>query len=189
MRHGNLVDRVTGMVGGGGSSEEARRGLPAASVEEGVDYDEIDSNRFTNTYGSNLTAGVWRDLAEFVADAQNAYNVGFGMQDYPERVGRWYMVLDDGAGNLVTGVARIKSRNSNDENVETEIRGVHTRRLNTVSDDYRRQFALEENRETNKVGEDSKIVLQFKLDGSSAGTSVDFTAAATVVAIPVSNYS
>lgn len=167
------VDRLTGQ------SSQGRQG----------DYDEIDEDRWANTYGDDLQAGVWRDLAEFIADPQNEYNIGFGVSDVPARVGRWYMVLDDGAGNEVVGQARVKSRNSNDEAVETEIRGVPSRRLNSDPSDYRKQYAVPEVTNTDSIGEDSKFVLQFKLAGSSAGTSVDFTADATVVSLPITNFS
>lgn len=188
----NARERVTMATqgpGGGSGPDSQRRGVPSASIEEGVSYDQIEAEDFDNTFGSNLTAGVWVDAAEFVCDAQNAYNVGWGMAEFPEVVGRWFMVLDDGSGNAVTGVARIKTRNSNDEQVDTEVRGVPTSRLDTDVSDYRKQYALAEIRQTPKVGEDSKIVLQFKLASGSVGTTIDFTAGATTVLIPVSNYS
>lgn len=169
-----------------GGSVDSITGQPKGS--EGGSYDEIDEARFHNTFGNDLQAGVWRDLAEFVCGAQNQYNVGYASSENAQKVGRWYMVLADGAGNFVTGTARIKTRDSNDEGVDTEIRGIHTRRLDTVADDYTKQYAVEEQLNTPKVGEDSKIVLQFKLASSSTGTSVDFTAANTVVQIPLTNY-
>lgn len=186
---GSIASRLSGAAGGGNTPTDTRRGIPTQSAKEGADYFDIQEGDFQNTFGNNLTAGVWSDLAEFVVGAQNAYNIGWGIADAPDVVGRWYMVLDDGAGNEVVGQARIKTRNSNDERVDTEIRGVPTSRLNTDPNDFRKQYAMPENRETDKVGEDSKAVLQFKLSSASAGTSVDFTAAATEVSIPASNYS
>jgi len=152
-------------------------------------YAEIDADDWDNTFGSNLSSGVWRDLAEYVVEPQNQYNIGFAAASVPDRVGRWYMVLDDGNGNEVTGLARIKTRNSNDENVDTEVRAVHTRRLNTDANDFRKQYAVPESQNTPSVGEDSKIVLQFKLASGSTGTSVDFGADATVTQFPLTNYS
>lgn len=157
-------------------------------------YAEISEDDFQNTFGSDLQAGVWRDLAEFVVDAQNKYNVGYGSAGVPSTVGRWYMALydptaDAGAGAYVTGHARIKSRNSNDEGVETEVRSVHTRRLDTDPNTPSEQFAVPEIERTATVGEDSKVVLQFKLSEDSVGTAVDFAAAETVVAIPLTNFS
>lgn len=175
-----MLDKLT-------SSVDSITGQPKASGDGR--YAEISEGDFDNTFGSDLQAGVWRDLAEFVVDAQNKYNVGFGSADIPSTVGRWYMVLDDGAGNLVVGQARLKTRNSNDEQVETEVRSVHTRRLDTDPNTQSEQFAVPEVQKTDTVGEDSKVVLQFKLSGDSTGTAVDFTAANTVVQIPLTNYS
>lgn len=188
-----LMDDERGQFGGnlsglfGGDPIDRITGQPKQSG--GGTYAEITEESWDNTFGSNLVAGSWQDLAEFVVNAQNEYNVGFGSADVPAAVGRWYMVLDDGAGNEVTGLARIKTRNSNDERVDTEVKEVHTRRLNTAANDYRQQYAVGERRETDRVGEDSKVVLQFNLSPDSTGTSVDFTAAATVNQIPLTNYS
>lgn len=183
------LGNATGGGGGGMRSSEQRRGVPSASVQEGVAYSTVEEGDFDNTFGDNLTAGVWVDLAEFVVGAQNAYNVGWGMAEFPDVVGRWFQALSDTNGNAVEGVARIKTRNSNDERVETEVRGIPTTRLDTDVSDYRKQQTLPENRSTAKVGEDSKIVLQFKLKSSSTGTSVDFAHADTNIVVPVSNYS
>ena len=170
---GNAVDNVTGQPSNSGAGR----------------FRDITEDDFENTYGDNLQAGTWRTLAEYIVEAQNRYNVGFGVATVPDKVGRWYMVLDDGSGNLVTGEARLKTMNSNDEQVETEQRAVPTSRLNTDPNDFRKQFALPENQNTLSVGEDSKIVLQFRLNSSSAGTSVDFSADATDINIPSTNYS
>lgn len=160
-------------------------GQPEGSA--GGRYEEIQEGDFDNTFGNNLTAGSWNTLAEFVVDAQNSYNVGFGKAEVESKVGRWYMVLDDGAGAEVVGEARIKTMNSNDENVDTEVKAVPTSRLNTDITDYRKQFAVGEQKSTAKVGEDSKIVLQFRLSSSSTGTSVDFPS--STIMLPATNYS
>jgi len=185
---GQVRRRLQSAVGGGtGGSVETRRGVPDASAGEGVSPDTIRAEDWDNTFGSNLQAGVYRDAAEFVIGAQNAYNIGFGKAEFPDVVGRWYQILDDGNGNQVVGLSRLKTRNSNDERVDTEVRAVEAATLNANANDYRTQFALPENRETPKVGEDSKIVFQFKLSPSSTGTSIDF--GDSTQKIPLSNYS
>lgn len=167
------------------------QGKPEGS--EGGRYAEIVAESFTGpqgtTWGDNLSPGDWIDLAQFTVRAQNQYNVGFGTADIPSKVGRWAMHLDDGSGNQVKGIARIKTRNANQEGVDTEVRSIHTRRLNKIGASHREQFAVPEQLETDRVGEDSNVVLQFKLANTSTGTTVDFSAQATKVTIPLTNYS
>lgn len=157
---GNALDQVSGKPKGS---------------ERGSHY-VLEEQNFTTTFGANLTAGSFQDAAEFVVPAQTRYNVGYGGSDAPATVGRWYANLEDGSGNAVTGQARIVTRNAQDKAVETDISAVATSRLDTSASDFRQQYAVPEIRDTNMVGEDSKVVLQFKLDSGSSGTSIDFTA-------------
>lgn len=136
----------------------------------------LESDDFASTFGSNLEVDEWVDAAVFVVPAQTAYNVGFGTAENESTVGRWYASFDDGSGNTVSGQVRIVTRNARDKAVETDISSVSTSKIDADPNDYRTQYAVPEILDTNKVGEDSKVVLQFKLKSSSTGTSIDFSA-------------
>jgi hypothetical protein len=157
-----------------GSAVDSISGKPEGS-QMGSEY-VLEEQNFDNTFGSNLTAGSWVDAAEFIVPAQTRYNVGYGSADKSATVGRWYANFEDGSSNAVVGQARIVTRNANDKAVETDISAVATSRLDTNQSDPRTQYAVPEILDTNKVGEDSKVVLQFKLDSGSTGTSIDFSA-------------
>lgn len=167
MRHGKLSDMF-------GSAVNQISGKPSGS-DRGSQY-TLEEQNFDNKFGSSLVAGSWKDAAEYIVPAQTAYNVGYGSADKESTVGRWYANFDDGGGNTVTGQARIVTRNANDKAVETDISAITTARLNANANDPRTQVAVPEILDTNKVGEDSKVVFQFKLDSNSTGTSIDFTA-------------
>lgn len=157
-----------------GETLEDIQGKPNQS--QGGSPDTLEEQDFTSTFGSNLQAGEWVDAAVYTVEAQTQYNVGYGKADRPETMGRWYATFTDGAGNAVTGQCRILTRDANDENVDEEIAGVSTSRLDSDPNDFRKQKGTPEVLDTPKVGEDSKIILQFKLKSGSAGTSIDFGA-------------
>lgn len=176
--------QLGGIFGNLGSAVDQITGKPKNS--RGGSYHDLEEQNFDNTFGSNLVAGSWKDAAEFIVSAQTEYNVGYGAADTESTVGRWFATLDDGAGNTVTGQCRIVTRNANDKAVETDISGVSTSRLNKSNPTE--QYKVPEVMDTNRVGEDSKIVFQFKLDSGSAGTSIDFTAAATEFRLSLTEY-
>lgn len=165
---------INQIMNAAGSAVDQISGKPQGS-EMGSEY-VLEEQNFDNTFGSNLSAGSWVDAAEFIVNAQTQYNVGYGSADKDATVGRWYANFEDGSSNAVVGQARIVTRNANDKAVETDISAVATSRLDTNANDPRQQYAVPEILDTNRVGEDSKIVLQFKLDSGSTGTSIDFSA-------------
>jgi len=136
----------------------------------------LEADDFDNTFGSNLTAGSWVDAAEYIIPAQTQMNVGYGSSENPATVGRFYAAFEDDASNTTAGQVRIVTRNARDKAVETDISALSTARLNGDPNDYRTLQAVPEVLDTNRVGEDSKIVLQFKLNSGSTGTSIDFDA-------------
>jgi hypothetical protein len=148
----------------------------------------IEAHNFDNTYGSNLQSGTWVDLAEYIVGAQTAYNVGYGVADIPDKVGRFYAHFEDGSSNVVSGQVRILTRDANDKNVDTEISGMSTSRLDSDANDWRKQVAVPEIERTPKVGEDSKIVIQFKLDPGSTGTTIDMSASGTQFLLDTTQY-
>ena len=156
----NGIDSVTGKAEG----------------SEGGSQFTLETDDLDNKFGSNLSAGSWVDAAEFVVPAQTAYNVGYGVADNEATVGRFYSHFEDGSSNNVEGQVRIVTRNANDKAVETDISALSTARLDSDASDFRRQVAVPEVLDTNKVGQDSKVVIQFKLKSSSTGTSIDFGA-------------
>jgi hypothetical protein len=154
------IDEVTGKAKGSENGSQF-------TLEEG-DWD--------NTFGDNLVAGQWVDAAEFIVPAQTQYNVGYGVAGNEATVGRFYSHFEDGSGNVTAGQVRIVTRDANDKNVETDISSLSTSRLDADATDYRTQVAVPEVLDTNRVGQDSKVVMQFKLKSGSTGTSIDFPA-------------
>lgn len=149
-------------------------GQSEKSKAAGGTRDTFDTARFTNFYGDNLVAGEWRTLAEYVVEPQTEYNVGFGSAPVDETVGRFYSQFKDGATTpqLVTGMVRITTTNSHDQNKDTEVSSIATQRLDTNAGDKTKQYAQPEVEDTDKVGPDSKIKVLFKLSASSAGTTI-----------------
>lgn len=174
------------MIPGLGSAVDEISGQPKQS--SGGSHFILTVSDFDTTWGDNIEAGAWVDVAEFIVGAQTQYNVGYGASDRPATVGRWYAVFQDGSGNVVKGQVRIVTRNANDKAVETDISGLSTTRLGGDPDDYRTLQAVPEVLATNRVGEDSKVVLQFNLDASSAGTSIDFGATPTKFELDLTRY-
>lgn len=158
----NAVDEITGK--------------PAGS--ESGDHFTLEKDDFDRTE-SALTEGEFEDVAEYVVPAQTMYDVGYGSSQHEATVGRWYASFDDGNGNTVSGIVRVETRNARDKNVDTEISGVSTSRLDSDPSDYRTQYAVPQVTDTPPVGEDSKVVIKFKLKSGSTGTSIDWSADAT----------
>lgn len=157
---GSAVDSVTGQAKG----------------SENGSLFTLETDDLDQTFGDNLTAGSWVDAAEFIVPAQTAYNVGYGVADNEATVGRFYANFEDGSSNEVKGQVRIITRNANDKAVETDISSLSTARLDSDISNYRQQVAVPEVLDTSKVGQDSKVVIQFKLKSGSSGTSIDFSA-------------
>lgn len=155
----NAVDEITGKPSG----------------SESGDHFTLEVDDFDRTE-SALTAGEFVDVAEFIVPAQTMYDVGYGSSQHQATVGRWFATFDDGAGNAVSGIVRIETRNARDKNVDTEISGVSTSRLDSDPTDYRTQYAVPQVTDTQPVGEDSKLVVKFKQKSGSAGTSIDWAA-------------
>lgn len=156
-----------------GSAIDDFTGQSRQSRNEGGSPDTFETEDFPTWNGDALSSGQWVDLAVYPVEAQTEYNVGYGTAAVESTVGRFFAAFEDGSGNAVSGQVRIKTRDANDGNVDTEISSISTARLNSNENDYTKQVAVPEVTNTPKVGEDSKIVVQFKLSSNSQGTSAD----------------
>jgi len=170
-----------------GSAIDDLTGQPRQSEREGGTRDTFEVQDFDTWYGDNLEAGAWVDLAEYVVEPQTAYRWGHGSAPVEETLGRMAAHFEDGAGNQVKGSVRLKTRNANDENADTEVAGIPTRKLDKLSASKRDKYAQPE--VGAKVGEESKLVVQFRLSSASAGTSIDETADPSEVEMDVTRYS
>lgn len=170
----NLLGQVEDITG---QSKQSRGGA----------FETFDEDDFDTFNGGNLQEGQYVDLAVYTVEAQTQYNVGFGKADRPENQGRFFAAFDDGAGAEVSGKVRIVTRTAQDKRPDTDVSGISTARLNTNVNDRRLQYPLPEIVDTPRVGEDSKIVLQFKLKPGSAGVAID--QAASTILLDVTEYS
>lgn len=115
-----------------------------------------------------VTAGTYTTIGTYTVGAQRAATVGQGsIQNDPVNQGKIFIDLEDGTAADLDGWVRVVLANANETRTEVVLE-LRTERLSeNPTDDtkwfHQPEFPL-------KVGEDSKILIQFKADGSGTKT-------------------
>lgn len=161
------------MLGGGylGAGIDDFTGQSEKSKKEGGNRGRLTLDDMTILGANALVEGTWVDLAEYEVEPQTEYKWGYGTSAVSETVGRILGAFDDGAGNAVDVDLRLKTRNGNDENENTEVSNIGADELTDASAAKRDQYAQPET--GRKVTTHSKMVVQARLNPGSAGTSID----------------
>jgi len=124
-------------------------------------------------------AGVWTNIWEMTIPAQQAVHWGYGSPATPQNQGyMWFAMLDSGT-NWSVGVVRLAQINA--RRTRTEIvaeiadSALHSTTVTTIATaallNKNEMYALPEKVEKPLVGEDSLIVIQYRL--ITAATAVD----------------
>lgn len=172
-----------------GSAINDMTGQPEQSEAAGGTRDTFDKERWTTRYGSNLEDGEFIILAEYEVEAQTSYQVGHGSAPVEETVGRWASrFYDSTEGADVEGEIRVVTNNANGTDRDVLISGVHTRRLDKLDANKRAKEAVPEKNGYSRVGEESKIQIEFRRSPNSTGQAVDWTAAETDVEYDMTRY-
>lgn len=116
------------------------------------------------TADQTVTAGTYGTIGTFTVPAQQFATVGVGtLANEPENQGKVFMDLENTAGTDVDGVVRVVLANAQETGTITTVEE-RTERLSDNPTDQTKWIHQVEY--PVKVGEDSKIIIQFKADGS-----------------------
>lgn len=124
-------------------------------------------------------AGVWTNLWEYTVPAQQAIRWGYGSPALAQNQGyMWFVLVDEGTGFDV-GVLRLAQMNARRTKslviAEVADRALHltdsTTLITATPTDKNTMTPLPEKREFPKVGEDSLLIVQYRL--IAATTAVD----------------
>ena len=134
-------------------------------------------------------ADEWQVLGEYVVPAQNQVSWGQGKETIPDTLGFVYLNLMDDTSTTavqVEGEIRLVQKNANDagDDIVFEER---TEMLRGSMSDKKLKIALPEQVQVPRVGQDSKLVLEIKVDTTA---TVDLTpdSGSTTVLLPVTVY-
>ena len=135
------------------------------------------------------TAGEWQVLGENVVSAQNEISWGQGKETIPDTLGFVYIDLMDDTSTTavqVEGLVRLVQKNANDAG-DVIVFEERTEMLRGSTTDKKLKIALPEQVQVPRVGQDSKLVLEIKVDTTQ---TVDLTpdSGSTTVLLPVTVY-
>lgn len=145
-------------------------GVPFKRTLSSVDFTGIA------TADQTVTAGTFGTVGTFTVSAQQFATVGVGtLNNEPENQGKIFIDLEDTGGTDLDGVVRLLLANAQETGTITVLEE-RTERLSENNTNQTLWIHMPEY--PVKVGEDSKIILQFKSDGS--GTKVVDTGETTL---------
>lgn len=159
---GGLVSRLTGAVGAqpAGGKDPTKFKSVIAHIQWWQTALETASGVIA------CKAGKWNRIGEFTVPAQQLYHFGYGDEGHPENQGYIFIgIYDDTATNSVVeeGFVRLVQVNAR-ETVGPTVWEGRTENLRGDTADKRKMIALPEKDEFFWVGEDSKLVIEFKPD-------------------------
>lgn len=143
-------------------------------------YNKTD---FGLTANVTCKAGQWNKLASKTVPAQQLLAFGYGTETLPHSAGRLYAYLQDGVSGEIKGKLRLLISDAN-ELVKTTVYEGRTDILHGSATDKEMMVVLPEFRPMAK--EDSKLILEFYSDESSADCTVDYSK--TTINVPVTVY-
>lgn len=134
-------------------------------------------------------ADEWKDIGEYIVSAQNEISWGQGKETIPDTLGFVYInLMDDTVTTAVQveGLIRLVMKNANDAN-DKIVFEERTEMLRGSTTDKKLKIALPERANLPKVGPDSKLVVEIKVD---AAQTIDLApdSGSTVMLLPVTVY-
>lgn len=175
---GNLISSLLG--GGGQASQAPGRNYFPKTLHIGNWW---QTSLETTSGKIAVKDGGFVRIGQFTVPPQQLYHLGYGRGDLPYNQGYLYMTFFDDTGTpvVIPGVVRFRQANAN-ESINLLIAEYRTEQLSGDASDRNKMMAFPEQVLFPFVGEDSKVILEFLADSSSA---VNLTKANCIWNVPV----
>lgn len=175
----NIKQLITGLKGGLGGLA----GAPAARPEAPGYASELVYADGAQAADVVCTAGIWTKVWEYVVPAQELIAVGCGVLGDPHSQGLVDFLTVTVAPADLVGQYRVIAQNARETKRQTIFEKSSAIAHGSANTDKQGMLLIPES--AVKVGEDSKITIEFK---ATATQTLDFDGATNVIRLPVTIY-
>lgn len=138
-----------------------------------------------DSFGGDLTAGKYIELARFQVPADTEYSWGYGRSSAPENQGYLYVDLQSATPNPVDGQIRFTVESSTGRKQEV-VKDIDTERLDASKTNRENMVPLPEQVSHALATQDAYLVVE--IDASSGNVDQDVASGNSEVIIPVTEY-
>lgn len=125
-----------------------------------------------DTFGGDVTAGKYIEIARFKVPADTEYSWGYGKASAPENQGYLYVDLQSGTPNPVEGTLRFTVESSTGRNTQV-VADFDTERLEASKTNREKQVPLPEQVSSALATEDAFLVIQLNAAPGNTDQTVD----------------